>query len=731
MWANLFPISIYAQSVGIGTTTPDTTAVLDISSTNKGLLLPRMTKEQREAIADPAQGLMVMGLEDKCIYTHVDNIWVQNCGFAPEIIHGAWSQKANFAVARQNAAAFSIGNKGYMGTGNGNSIYFTDFWEYDASNDTWTQKADFGGNNRTLTIGFAIGNKGYVGTGYNQGIKYKDFWEYDPNINTWTQKADVGGMERYEAVGFAIGDKGYVGLGYNISELDDFWEYDPSNDTWTQKANFVGGRIGTIGFSIGAKGYVGLGFASGQFFKDFYQFEPQSNSWTQKADFGGGLRTRAVGLSTENIGLVGLGNFGGVYNKDFWEYNPLNDTWSQKTDFEGSARSSASAFAIDGKVYVGTGYSNSPSGYLNDFWKFDPQDIYNYNVIDEDIILKTGRSVYVGGNTSQGKNGIRFHHALDNGYIDVKGGNLFIRADFNLGATSRIAINGVNGFVGIGTNTPVAPLHITGMSNTSSPTNMKYFNHSVSGITSGNNWIGETTILAEGNIYSTQAFISSASFNFSDARIKNIIGQSNGREDLERLNRITITRYTHIDTIAKSSAVHTKVIAQQLETVMPEAVSKTRSVIPNIMQQALKIEKLSDGEISISLTKNHELKAGDEVRIINEKGIETLVKVLSTDQKNTFKVASNNTPEKLFVYGKMVDDFHIVDYDAIAMLNVSATQELSKEVDKLIKEREVQQYETLSMKMEIEQLKSALEHQRAEMNQRLQIIESKYFVKNN
>ena len=78
-------ISTYAQSVGIGTTTPDTTAVLDISSTSKGLLLPRMTKEQRDAIANPAQGLMVMGLEDKCIYTFVDNIWVQNCGFLPEI----------------------------------------------------------------------------------------------------------------------------------------------------------------------------------------------------------------------------------------------------------------------------------------------------------------------------------------------------------------------------------------------------------------------------------------------------------------------------------------------------------------------------------------------------------------------------------------------------------------------------------------------------------------------
>ena len=35
----------------------------------------------------------------------------------------------------------------------------------------------------------------------------------------------------------------------------------------------------------------------------------------------------------------------------------------------------------------------------------------------------------------------------------------------------------------------------------------------------------------------------------------------------------------------------------------------------------------------------------------------------------------------MFVYGKRVDDFLVLDYEAIAMLNVSATQELAKRVD--------------------------------------------------
>ena len=54
---------------------------------------------------------------------------------------------------------------------------------------------------------------------------------------------------------------------------------------------------------------------------------------------------------------------------------------------------------------------------------------------------------------------------------------------------------------------------------------------------------------------------------------------------------------------------------------------------------------------------------------------EEVVEVLSTD-KNGFTV--NKKEGKVFVYGKQVDDFHVVDYDAVSMLNVSATQELYK-----------------------------------------------------
>ena len=51
-------IPIYAQ-VGFGTNSPNIAAKLDIASTNKGFIPPRMTTTQRDAIASPAVGLMI------------------------------------------------------------------------------------------------------------------------------------------------------------------------------------------------------------------------------------------------------------------------------------------------------------------------------------------------------------------------------------------------------------------------------------------------------------------------------------------------------------------------------------------------------------------------------------------------------------------------------------------------------------------------------------------------
>lgn len=59
--ASSVSLSALAQkdNVGIGTTKPDQSAVLDISSSSKGVLMPRMSLQQRNAIQSPAKGLII------------------------------------------------------------------------------------------------------------------------------------------------------------------------------------------------------------------------------------------------------------------------------------------------------------------------------------------------------------------------------------------------------------------------------------------------------------------------------------------------------------------------------------------------------------------------------------------------------------------------------------------------------------------------------------------------
>ncbi len=289
-----------------------------------------------------------------------------------------WTQKANFpGTERYGAVGFSIDDKLYVGTGEAYGTFMKDFWEYNPATNTWTQKADFPRTSR-FSFGFSIGNKGYVGTGQESasGGSKKDFWEYDPATNTWTQKADFGGLERVSGVGFSVGTKGYAGTGLgNSGQSRDFWEYNPATNTWAQKANFGGTvRYEATGFSIGSKGYIGSGLSVSNSTKDFWEYNPATNTWSQKADIGGVARAGAGGFSLGGQGYIGGGNtISNTFLADFWEYNPATNTWSQKADIGGPERYMPVALATSTKGYMMTGYNgyhNNINVNLKDTWEY-------------------------------------------------------------------------------------------------------------------------------------------------------------------------------------------------------------------------------------------------------------------------------------------------------------------------------------------------------------------------
>ena len=312
----------------------------------------------------------------------------------------SWVQKKDYGTTSDSvygAVAFSIGDKGYIGTGYSKKR-LANFWEYDSNTDTWSQKSNFTGSARVFATGFSIGNKGYVGCGDDNSVVNlhgsKDFWEYDPSLNQWKRKADFGGVPRRGAVGFSIGSKGYLGAGRidgpgtdgHIFKFKDFWEYDPVADQWTQKED-IGGTEGKVvafpaGFTVGNKGYVGTGHDLTGYIKDFWEFDPSftdpitnsnTGKWYRKADFPGAVRYGAVGLSIGEYGYIGTGMIPGGLANDFWEYNPKTDNWTHKANFGGTSRYLAVGFCIGNKGYIGTGQIN-PNTYINmkDFWQYTP-----------------------------------------------------------------------------------------------------------------------------------------------------------------------------------------------------------------------------------------------------------------------------------------------------------------------------------------------------------------------
>ena len=94
--------------------------------------------------------------------------------------------------------------------------------------------------------------------------------------------------------------------------------------------------------------------------------------------------------------------------------------------------------------------------------------------------------------------------------------------------------------------------------------------------------------------------------------------------------------------------------------------TKTKDYIPSVYAVADKLAFDKKAQtVRVSLTKAHDLKQGDKVRLIGDEGLLEKDVVAVPDAK-TFVVSSFvKEPKRLFVYGKQVDDFLAVDYNRI------------------------------------------------------------------
>ncbi|MEO6177027.1 MAG: hypothetical protein ABIP27_17875 [Flavobacterium circumlabens] len=117
----LFFISSFLGNaqIGIGTTTPNASSVLDITSTTQGLLPPRMTTIQRNAIATPADGLIVYDTDFKSLYSYVlsTTSWIPLSGGLPRLNFKRIRSTDNLATVLATELAAGAGAK-YVLTAN-------------------------------------------------------------------------------------------------------------------------------------------------------------------------------------------------------------------------------------------------------------------------------------------------------------------------------------------------------------------------------------------------------------------------------------------------------------------------------------------------------------------------------------------------------------------------------------------------------------------------------------
>jgi hypothetical protein len=259
-----------------------------------------------------------------------------------------------------------------------------------------------------------------------------------------------------------------------------------------------------------------------------------------------------------------------------------------------------------------------------------------------------------------------------------------------------------NNCVGINNDNPQAALHVSGYQNVSggqasffypaseyNNLNTYYYNTSrhIYSLTDAPTFTASLSILSDYGIMSKTYIGSGVNIVSSDSRIKNIIGISNNKEDLERLKKIQITNYKMKDVNTWGNQVFKKVIAQQIEEVYPEVIKKTKSTIPDIYALAQTVSyNEKNKELTITLSKSYDIKIGDKIELVHPINGKQVAEVISVTG-NSFTVKDWVHPtDKIFVFGREVNDFRNVDYEALSMLGISAIQQLAKEVEELKKE---------------------------------------------
>jgi hypothetical protein len=237
------------------------------------------------------------------------------------------------------------------------------------------------------------------------------------------------------------------------------------------------------------------------------------------------------------------------------------------------------------------------------------------------------------------------------------------------------------GNVGIKTNNPLTNLHI-GTGTTSVALSMVYFS---------------STLFRTSNMYTLQNIcgtfdssivVSGRVASSSDQRIKTNITDVNDDSALSKILAIQPKTYTYIDRLKGTSNVY-GFIAQQIGTIIPEAISIQSDIIPNIYTYADCSNNTIWLPANISVASNECIQIGSIIDIIyydviNKMQTRNTYNIVYTDPLlNTITIDKSINTSTVFIYGTRVNDFHTLNKSYIYTMNVCATQILANKLNML------------------------------------------------
>jgi hypothetical protein len=287
--------------------------------------------------------------------------------------------------------------------------------------------------------------------------------------------------------------------------------------------------------------------------------------------------------------------------------------------------------------------------------------------------------------------------------------HIFYSATSETTSTELMRING-NGNVGIGTTNPSFPLDVFGSSNEG--ITGRYYNNTES-VSYGSN-VFTVSIRSARSVWAQNngSFISS-----SDRRIKCNFQDIQDDECLEQLRQIQNVKYEYIDKQTRGSHTVYGFIAQDVGDVIPYAITKQKEFIPNIFVMG----NATHDETNTYITINKDIDAcvGDKIRLVDEqdKSYEIFIKDITGYQITCNKI---DISDKIFVFGKEVNDFHTLDKQAIFTVAVGALQQLDRQVQSQALSISALQEENTEKTQKILSLESAL----ATYEQRLSALEA-------